>query len=393
MKIGKFNADIIRSEDTLLLGGAERKNASVGTIIESWPDLYPDAALVIFDHRGRFYERFRGEAMLVDLASEGSLLPDLVEPFVTNEDFGSVSENIAYTMRRAVYQEIRSRDANDKFFDDLGKIVTDRTLLYMLETMKNVVHNIAACSGSEGESGIIKCLSSLNLFTIFCRQHAYIEALAMKTISGETDSLPVKERVREAEKSGLVTREYSLAKYILEHELRYQKNSGRDAPVPFADILLTNGDNTNTQRCIKMQADASTAAFRALVSMMTREASLFRGLETLRLGDFLTNPGRRPLFVCSSGNTSADKGLAPLLIAALGAAGQNTGRGAVIIIPELDRWGVLNYLDMFRQSCEHLRFAFGYENFSRLALESRTEESKLIEALYSASTQRLWHAA
>ena len=394
VEIEKFSAGIICGEDTLLLGNNERKNASIGKIIEMWPEACPDHALVVLDHKGRLYESFAGDALLADLSSEGSVIPDLIEPFAANEDIGAGSENIAYALRQAVYQEIKSRDANDKFFDDLGKLSTDRMLIYMLETAKNVVHNIAACASEEGGEGVVRLLARLNLFKIFCRQHRFIETLMTKTIGGESDTLPVKYRLKEAEsKSGFITREFALAKYILDHELRFQKNGDRDAPVPFADLLFTNGDNTNTQRCIKMQADASTSDFRALITLMMRGSELFRGLETLKLGDYLASPEGRPLFVCSSGNTSADRGFAPLLIAALGAAARNTKRRAVILIPELDRWGLLNYLDKFRQSWDRLSFTFGYDNFSRLSLESRTEDDQLLETLYSASTQRIWHAS
>ncbi|MDO4560152.1 MAG: hypothetical protein Q4C86_04295 [bacterium] len=394
VKIDKFSAELICGEDTLLLGNNERKNASIGKIINTWPKTFPDRALVVLDHKGRFYESFQGEALLADLSSEGSLIPDVVEPFVANEDIGAGSENIAYAMRQAVYQEIKSRDANDKFFDDLGKLSTDRMLVYMLETAKNVLCNIAVCAGDGGEAGVMQALSEKNLFPIFCRQHRFIETLMTKTIGGESDALPVKYRLKEAEaKNGFITREFALARYILEHELRFQKNGDRDAPVPFADLLFTNGDNTNTQRCIKMQADASTADFRALITLMTRGAGLFRSLDTLKLEEYLRAPQGRPLFVCSSGSASADRGFAPLLIAALGAAAQNAGSSALILIPELDRWGLLNYLDKFRQSWDRLCFAFGYDNFSRLSLESRTGDEQLLETLYSSSTQRIWHAS
>ncbi len=394
VEIEDFSAGLICGEDTLLLGNSERKNASIGRIIETWPESFPDRALIVLDHKGRLYESFAREALLADLSSEGSLIPDLIEPFIANEDIGVGSENIAYVIRQAVYQEIKSRDANDKFFDDLGKLVTDRMLLYMLETAKNVVHNLAACAGAEGEEGVIGTLPSLNLFQIFCRQHRFIETLMTKTIGGEAGILPVKYRLKEAEAaSAFITREFALARYILEHELRFQKNGDRDAPLPFADLLSTNGDNTNTQRCIKMQADASTADFRALITLMRRGAGLFRSLNTLKLGEYLSAPQGRPLFVCSSGSASADRGFAPLLIAAIGAAAQNTKSSAVILIPELDRWGLLNYLDKFRQSWDRLSFTFGYDNFSRLSLESRTEDGQLLETLYSASTQRIWHAS
>ena len=83
---------------------------------------------------------------------------------------------------------------------------------------------------------------------------------------------------------------------------------------------------------------------------------------------------------------------AALLAAAAGAAAQNAGRRAVVLAPEIDRWGLVNLLDKFRQSWENLGFVFGYENFSRLSLESRAEEAQLIETLYSLSDRRVWHA-
>lgn len=392
--IEKFSAELIYGQDTLLLGNKERKNTSVSRIIENWPALYPDTALVVLDHVGRLYESFAGDAILVDLASENSVMPDLIEPFVTNEDIGAGSTNIAYALRQSIYQEIKSRDANDKFFDDLGKLSTDRMLVYMLETEKNVLFNIAGAGDAGGEDEVMATVARVNLFPIFCRQHRYIETLMTKTIGGETDTLPVKYRLKEKLAQGeYLTREYALAKYILDHELRFQKNGDRDAPVPFADLLLTNGENTNTQRCIKMQADASTADFRALIALMMDNADIYEKLPTLKLGEYLQNPQGRPLFISSSGNAAADRGLAPLFVAAIGAAAQNTAKHAVILIPELDRWGLLNYLDKFRQSFRRLSFTFGYDNFSRLALESRTEDNRLLETLYSSSTQRLWHAS
>lgn len=394
VEIGKFTAETLCGRDTLLLGGGEGKMATVAAAVDEWPGLCPDTALIVFDHGGRLYESFAGEALLADFSSEGSVIPDVIEPFVSNEDIGISSENIAYAVRQALYQEIRSRDANDKFFDDLGKLVTDRMLAYMLETAKNVVQNIASSRGGEGEEGVSAALSRLNFFSLLCRQHRYIETLMTKTIGGESDLLPVKYRVAEAESEGRpLTREFALAKYILSRELRFQKNAERDAPAPFAGLLTTNGENTNTQRCIKMQADASTADFRALALMMVDNAALFAGNETLKLGDYLKAPAGRPLFVASSGNAAADRGFAPLLTAAAGAAARSAKRPAVVLIPEIDRWGMFNYLDKFRQNWERLSFTFGYDNFSRLSLESRSEEDRLLDTLYSSSAQRIWHAS
>lgn len=394
VEIEKFKAEMLCGRDTLLLGNSERKKATTAAVIDEWPKMCPDTALIVFDHGGELYERFAGEALLIDLSSEGSLIPDVIEPFVSNEDTGVSSENIAYAIRQAIYQEIRSRDANDKFFDDLGKLVTDRMLTYMLETAKNVVHNLAAASSREGNGWISETLDRINFFSIFCRQHRYIETLMTKIIGGESDILPVKYRITEEEKSGRpLTRELALAKYILTKELRFQKNGDRDAPAPFADLLMTNGDNTNTQRCIKMQADASTSDFRALLSMISDNTALFSENKTLKLEEYLRAPAGRPLFISGSGNAAADRGLAPLLTAAAGAAARNAKNSAVVLMPEIDRWGVFNYLDKFRQNWERLSFTFGYDNFFRLSLESRTDEERLIDTLYSSSSQRIWHAS
>ena len=394
VEIEQFKAEMLCGRDTLLLGSSERKKATVAAVIDEWPASCPETALIVFDHGGDLYERFAGDALLIDLSSEDSLIPDVTEPFVLNEDIGVSSENIAYAVRQAIYQEIRSRDANDKFFDDLGKLVTDRMLTYMLETAKNVVHNLAFASSEEGSGGVARTLDRINLFSIFCRQHRYIETLMTKIIGGESDVLPVKYRIAEEENSGRpLTRELALAKYILTRELRFQKNGDREAPVPFADLLMTNGDNTNTQRCIKMQADASTSDFRALVAMITDNTALFSGNRTLKLESYLKAPAGRPLFISGSGNAAADRGLAPLLTAAAGAAARNTKSAAVVLMPEIDRWGVFNYLDKFRQNWERLSFTFGYDNFFRLSLESRTDEERLIDTLYSSSVQRIWHAS
>ncbi|MDO5115022.1 MAG: hypothetical protein Q4D58_02855 [Synergistaceae bacterium] len=390
--IEDFAAELVCGRDTLMLGGSRQKEGSFRRIVELWRDVRPERALVVFDYSGRLYERFDGEPLLADFSSGGSLIPDMIEPFVLNENIGSDSRNIAYSIRQAAYQEIKSRDANDKFFDDLGKLLTDRMFVYMLETEKNVLRNLASGLKGGGEA-MLESAAARNLFTIFCRQHQYVESLMTKAIGGESGALPVRQRLIEAEaRSPFLTREEALAAYILRHELRFQKNGDRDAPVPFADLLFTNSDNTNTQRCIKMQADASTADFRALVSLVVNNAASLCSLPTLKLGGYLAAPQGRPLFVCSSGSSSVDRGFAPLLIAALGAAAQNEKHGAVILIPELDRWGLINYLDKFRQSWRRLSFTFGYDNFSRLSLDSRAEEGQLIESLYSSSSRRIWHA-
>ena len=385
--ICNFGPGLARGGNTLMLGGNDRKAASFRALVEAWTREFPDDALIVLDHSGRLYESCAGEPMLADLASRGSVLPDLIEPFALNETAGESSANIANAVRQAAYQEIRSRDANDKFFDDLGKLVTDRMIVYMLETEKNVLRNIAGGREIEG------VLGRLNLFSIFCRQHKYVESLMTKTVSGEKDALPDKRAIKAAESVGAQrTREHALAEYVLEKELRFQKNGDRDAPVPFADLLFTTSETSNTQRCIKMQADASTADFRALLSLVSDKAALLSALPTLKLDEYFKSPQGRPLFVCSCGSASADRGFAALLAAAAGAAAQNAGRRAVVLAPEIDRWGLVNLLDKFRQSWENLGFVFGYENFSRLSLESRAEEAQLIETLYSLSDRRVWHA-
>ncbi|WP_158095954.1 hypothetical protein [Cloacibacillus sp. An23] len=384
--ITDFSPETVRGGSALMLGGNDRKAASFRALVEAWPRAFPEDALIVLDHSGRLYESFEGDAALADLSSAGSVVPDLIEPFALNETAGESSANIANAVRQAAYQEIRSRDANDKFFDDLGKLVTDRMIVYMLETERNVLLNIA---GGEVEG----VLPRLNLFTIFCRQHRYVESLMTKAVSGEKDALPDKRAIMGAEfRRGARTREYALAEYILDKELRFQKNGGREAPVPFADLLFTTSETSNTQRCIKMQADASTADFRALLSLVTEKAALLNGLPTLKLGKFFDSPDGVPLFVCSCGNAAADRGFAALLTAAAGAAAQNAGKRAVVFVPELDRWGLVNLLDKLRQNWDGLNFVFGYENFSRLSLESRSEEAQLIETLYSLSDRRVWHA-
>lgn len=390
MNTSTFTAAHIHDNDTLFLGSAKGKRDSFAAAAEMWRDEFPKTALVVFDHGGSLYEKNAGDALLADFASEGSVIPDMLEPFLFNDSIGSSNENIAYTLRQAVYQEIRSRDANDKFFDDLGKVLTDRMFVYMLETAKNILRNLLTAAN---ESDITKITQRLNLFKIFCRQHRYIETLMTKTIGGESNLLPVKYRLLEAmKKNGFLTREYALAKYIFDHELRFQKNGDREAPVPFADLLYTKSDNTNTQRCIKMQADASTLDFKALVTMLRRNEPIYRGLPPLKMHQWITSEKITPLYVCSSGNVQADRGIAPLLLSSIGAALQNAKREALILIPELDKWGLLNHLDKLRQQWQQLHFAFAYDNFSRLALESRAGEDHLLETLFSASTQRLWHA-
>ncbi len=382
--IRDFTPETVRGGSALMLGGIERKNASFRALIAEWPRAFPDDALIVLDHSGRLYESFEGRATLADLSSRGSVVPDLIEPFVLNETSGESSANIAGAIRQAAYQEIRSRDANDKFFDDLGKLVTERMIVYMLETEKNVLHNIAA-----GE--ILDVLPRLNLFTIFCRQHKYIEGLMTKAVNGEKDALPDKgDKQRRARAAR--TREYALAEYILEKELRFQKHGGHDAPVPFADLLFTASETSNTQRCVKMQADASTADFRSLLSLVADKSAALRSLPTLKLDGYLREPGGAPLFACSSGNAAADRGFAALLSAAAGAAARNAGRRAVIFAPELDRWGLVNFIDKLRQDWGGLNLVFGDENFSRLSLESRSDEAQLIETLYSMSDRRIWHA-
>ncbi len=390
MKTTTFTATHIHDNDTLFLGNAKGKHDSFVAVTEMLCNEFPETPLVVFDYGGSLYEKYAGYALLADFASEGSVIPDLLEPFLFNDRIGSSSENIAYTLRQAVYQEIRSRDANDKFFDDLGKVLTDRMFIYMLETEKNVLRNLLSAAD---ESDITKITRRLNLFKIFCRQHRYIETLMTKTIGGESDLLPTKYRLlEEMKKKSFLTREHALAKYIFDHELRFQKNGDREAPVPFADLLYTKSDNTNTQRCIKMQADASTLDFRALLTMLSRNEPLYRELPPLKLHQWITGEKIIPLYVCSSGNAQADCGIAPLLISAVGASVQSAKREAIIIIPELDKWGLLNHLDKLRQQWPHLHFAFAYDNFSRLALESRAGEEHLLETLFSASTQRLWHS-
>ena len=374
--ICKFGPGLARGGNTLMLGGNDRKAASFRALVEAWAREFPDDALIVLDHSGRLYESYDGEAALADLASRGSVMPDLIEPFALNETAGESSANIANAVRQAAYQEIRSRDANDKFFDDLGKLVTDRMIVYMLETEKNVLRNIA--DGREIE----EVLGRLNLFSIFCRQHRYVESLMTKAVSGEKDALPDKRAVNAAESLGRPrTREQALSAYILEKELRFQKHGDRDAPVPFADLLFTTSETSNTQRCIKMQADASTTDFRALLSLVADKAALLSALPTLKLDEFFKSPQGRPLFVCSCGSSSADRGFAALLAAAAGAAAQNAGKRAVVFAPEIDRWGLVNLLDKFRQSWENLGF-----------VESRAEEAQLIETLYSLSDRRVWHA-
>ena len=389
--IKTFDAGMLCGEDTLFLGGSARKNATFAETVRQWTDGRADTPMVIFDHGGELYDSCPGEPLLADFSSVGSEVPDLLEPFLLNENTGSSPSSAAFALRQAVYQEIRSRDANDKFFDDLGKLATDRMLTYMLETEKNVLKNMAA--SSERCDSIRSLLPEINLFTVFCRQHRYIETLMTKVIGGESDMLPVRYRLEEQLALGKpLTHDFALSKYISEHEARFQKNGDKESLVPFADILMTNGENTNTQRCIKMQADASTADFRALIDRAACSAALYKNIKTLKLGEFINSANGRPLFVCSSGNTAADRGLAPLFIAALGAAADTAGKNLLILIPELDRWGLLNYIDKARQSWARVSFAFGYDNFSRLALESRYGEDQLIETLYSASTQRIWHA-
>lgn len=393
IEIEDFGPKLLRGRDALLLGDKKRKNASFRSLMEAWPQMYPDDALIVLDYPGGFYERFEGEPILADLASEGSVVPDVIEPFLLSESVGDMSRNIANAIRQAVYQEIKSRDANDKFFDDLGKLVTDRMLVYMLETEKNVVCNIAGASQKNAGQKILGTIARLNLFSIFCRQHGYIESLMTKAISGESGSLPTKNDLKNAKAQGRpLTRGYALSKYILDNELRFQKDGGRDSPVPFADLLFTTSEHSNTQRCIKMQADASTADFRALVALINDKSALLSGLATLKLGEYMRSQRGTPLFVCSSGSVQADRGLAPLLVSAAGAAAQAAGRKVVVFIPELDRWGLVNYLEKFRQYWDGVNFIFGYENFSRLLLDSRAEEDRLIETLYSQSGIRVWHA-
>ena len=101
---------------------SDAADAVCGALVEAWTREFPDDALIVLDHSGRFSESCAGEPMLADLASRGSVLPDLIEPFALNETVGESSANIANAVRQAAYQEIRSRDANDKFFDDLGKL-------------------------------------------------------------------------------------------------------------------------------------------------------------------------------------------------------------------------------------------------------------------------------
>ena len=144
--ICNFGPGLARGGNTLMLGGNDRKAASFRALVEAWTR----------------------------------------EPFALNETVGESSANIANAVRQAAYQEIRSRDANDKFFDDLGKLVTDRMIVYMLETEKNVLRNIA------GGREIEEVLGRLNLFSIFCRQHKYVESLMTKAVSGEKDALPDK---------------------------------------------------------------------------------------------------------------------------------------------------------------------------------------------------------
>ena len=385
--IRNFGPELARDGNTLMLGGNDRKAASCRALIKMWGSRFTDDPLIVLDYTGRLYESCEGPALLADLSSAGSVMPDLIEPFALNETAGESSEAIANALRQAVYQEIRSRDANDKFFDDLGKLVTDRMITYMLETAKNDLRNLA------GARKLKDIIGGVNLFPIFCRQYKFIAALMTKAVNGERDSLPDARAIKAAASLGMeYTCEQALADYILDKELRFQKNEGKDAPVPFADLLFTTSETSNTQRCIKMQADASTTDFRALMALVTDKGELFEKLPTLKLGEYFRSPSGAPLFVCSSGSGSVDRGFAAMLCAAAGAAAQNAGKRAVILTPEIDRWGLVNLLDKFRQNWEGLGFVFGYGNFSRLSLEARSEEAQLIEALYSMSDRRMWHA-
>ena len=91
MKTTTFTATHIHDNDTLFLGNAKGKHDSFVAVTEMLCNEFPETPLVVFDYGGSLYEKYAGYALLADFASEGSVIPDLLEPFLFNDRIGSSS--------------------------------------------------------------------------------------------------------------------------------------------------------------------------------------------------------------------------------------------------------------------------------------------------------------
>ena len=375
-----FNiTDIVKHGCTLLGNKADRQN-TVEYILSRW-DTDGDGTLIVLDPDGTFYEKYGGNAMLVDLESANSVLPDVYCPILSHKKYGRSPKTSAKLIGDIVIHEKQDKTSNDMFWSQNGK----QTLLEYLEYSLL----FASINRRKGKD-------TGNIFLDAAAEHDYLQHLMNELV---TRAVSAAERWDTEENSAWKSNR-KLLPVLTEREWEFKEKLAMyygEGTIPFSDTLVSYGKpgQSNTPICTMRTAQSMGKAIFELNQKIKDDFEFYTKLPFINLHDLITTKSETNKIMFLVGCTDKDIASLYALLMLLGCAvaADNDKSHITCFIPDISVWNIFDGLcklkNMFYST---LQLVVGCSDFPKAARYTELSTVTYLDKLCDLTEQNIiWH--
>ncbi len=325
-----------------------------------------EGALIVFDYDGRLYEGYKGEAILVDFSSDGGVAPDLLETLLHSQ-YGESPKAFASMMQELVVHTKMDRTSNDAFWSNISKAAFRDYIEYMCVLYKTEKNSPDRARGSQKRD-----LVSMGRYA--------------------NEMMDLMNRVTEGRKEGklnadpayMSTPMYGLLKKYT------QITRGKEAS-PFDGTLRNPGSSyTNAFQCAYLTLRTDGESFFKLMEMLEHCGDAIAQLPQLSLKE-LNSEASAPLILCGANKAAANQAIASIMLMAAACAASDANAGVTAIIPEMERWNLLDALKFVREEgFENFFIISSFSDIRKLSSSAGIDKESTLTELTEASDGVLW---
>ena len=363
----------IKGKNVFLAGNNDEQLQTCRQIIGTWKELGEDAPLVVFDHDGSIYRDFGGGNLLADCASVGSVMPDCLMPVLRHAQFGASAQVSADVLRKCIMPEKPDRNSNDSFWTMSASSTLRQWIEYGLVLTRNAFVIRSACPSVSGKK-FNTLLTFASFSDLLCDMMSEIASSHSKynnTSGGPGCNLSYEEQ------------------FVFD----YANYGGPRSKKVFESLQNTGASgNAGTSNCILKTVYTNGRNFLGFMDRLCRRQNSLGSLPVLDLNEYVRSPRGKILFVCSTGDGTADTAFASLLLTAVSAAAANEGKCVSVLLPEIDKWEIFTQMQEIDSQFGHSTcLVFGCTDLSALVRKYAIDEHQFFSAAGALAGICIWH--
>lgn len=384
-----LSAADIREKNVFLAGDNDEQLLTCRQIIGTWKELGEDAPLVVFDHSGNIYSDFGGGNLLADCESEGSVMPDCLMPVLRHAQFGCSAQNSADIIRKCAIPERPDRYSNDSFWTTSASHTLEQYIEYGLVLTRDKYINRDI--DSEAAGGKFNTLLTFAGFSdLLCGMMSEIASPRSKYNNNDNSKPRSWERSGNEKSADAPKCNLSYAEQFV---FDYAKYGGARNTIVFDDLQNTGvPGNAGTANCVLKTANANGRSFLRFMDNLCGRREALQQLPVLDLDEYVRSPDGKILFVCSTGDNTADQAFASLILTAIAAAEANEGKGVTVLLPEIDKWDTLVQMQEINSIFgRRAGLVFGCADISAIRRKCAINDKQYFAVADSVADTTIWH--